>query len=60
MEGGDLLGAYERACDLAEVNARIAGLVNPVSAMHAQKSGIKDLCSIPPTQVATEVQIGRI
>jgi AdoMet-dependent heme synthase len=60
MEGGDLLGAYERACDLAEVNARIAGLVNPVSAMHAQKSGIKDLCSIPPTHVATVVQIGRI
>jgi radical SAM protein with 4Fe4S-binding SPASM domain len=60
MEGGDLLGAYERACDLAELNARIAGLVDPVSAMHAQKSGSQDLCSIPTTHVATEVQIGRI
>jgi radical SAM protein with 4Fe4S-binding SPASM domain len=60
MEGGDLLGAYERACDLAELNARIAGLVDPVSAMHAQKSASQDLCSIPPTHVATEVQIGRI
>ena len=60
MEGGDLLGAYERACDLAELNARIAGLVDPVSAMHAQKSGSQELCSIPPTHVATEVPIGRI
>jgi radical SAM protein with 4Fe4S-binding SPASM domain len=60
MEGGDLLGAYERACDLAELNARIAGLVDPVSAMHAQKSASQDLCSIPSTHVATEVQIGRI
>ena len=60
MEGGDLLGAYERACDLAELNARIAGLVDPVSAMHAQKSGSQELCSIPPTHVATEVPIGRM
>jgi AdoMet-dependent heme synthase len=37
MEGGDLLGAYERACDMAELNARLAGVVNPVSALHARK-----------------------
>jgi radical SAM protein with 4Fe4S-binding SPASM domain len=33
-EGGDLLGAYERACELAEANARLAGVENPVSAAH--------------------------
>jgi len=33
MEGGDLLGPYERACELAEMNARLAGVPNPVSAM---------------------------
>ena len=36
MEGGDLLGAYERACELAEMKARIAGVVNPLSAWRAQ------------------------
>lgn len=36
MEGGDLLGAYERACELAEMKARIAGVSDPVSAWHAQ------------------------
>jgi AdoMet-dependent heme synthase len=36
MEGGDLLGAYDRACELAEMKARIAGVANPVSAWHAQ------------------------
>jgi hypothetical protein len=34
MEGGDLMGAYERACELAEMNARLAGIENPISAMH--------------------------
>ena len=37
MEGGDLLGAYERACELAEHMARIAGVPNPVSALHARQ-----------------------
>jgi radical SAM protein with 4Fe4S-binding SPASM domain len=37
MEGGDLLGAYERACELAELNASLAGVENPVSAFHAQR-----------------------
>ena len=35
MEGGDLMGAYERACEMAELNARLAGVENPVSAFHA-------------------------
>lgn len=39
MEGGDLLGAYERACELAEMKAQVAGVVNPVSAWHAQNDG---------------------
>lgn len=34
MEGGDLLGAYERACALAEAKARLAGVRDPLSAMH--------------------------
>ena len=38
MEGGDMLGAYERACQLAEQKAKLAGVANPVSAMHAQQA----------------------
>jgi radical SAM protein with 4Fe4S-binding SPASM domain len=37
MEGGDMLGAYERACQLAEQKAKLAGFVNPISAMHAEQ-----------------------
>lgn len=37
MEGGDLLGAYERACELAEMNARVAGVRNPLSALHVAR-----------------------
>ena len=37
MEGGDLLGAYDRACELAEMKARLAGVSNPVSALRAQR-----------------------
>jgi radical SAM protein with 4Fe4S-binding SPASM domain len=36
MEGGDLLGAYERACQLAEQKARLAGVVAPISALHRE------------------------
>jgi len=57
MEGGDLLGPYERACELAEMNARIAGVLNPLSAMHAQKLSTK-VCSIPLPNAATEARIG--
>ncbi len=41
MEGGDLLGAYERACELAELNARLAGLEHPMSALHQQQRAAK-------------------
>jgi radical SAM protein with 4Fe4S-binding SPASM domain len=57
MEGGDLLGAYERACDLAELKARLAGVQNPVSAMHAQKPSGKELCTIRSPAAAPEAQI---
>ena len=58
MEGGDLLGAYERACDLAELKARLAGVENPISAMHSQKPSKKDLCSVPSAVATQAVQIG--
>jgi radical SAM protein with 4Fe4S-binding SPASM domain len=58
MEGGDLLGAYERACELAELNARIAGVKNPMSGMHAQKTNRKELCSISSPVAAPAVEIG--
>ena len=38
MEGGDLLGAYERACSLAEQKARLAGMANARSAWRKQVS----------------------
>ncbi len=37
MEGGDLLGAYERACALAEEKARLAGVAVPISALHRER-----------------------
>ncbi len=37
MEGGDLLGAYERACALAEQKARLAGVAAPISALHRER-----------------------
>jgi AdoMet-dependent heme synthase len=39
MEGGDILGAYERACELAEQKARLAGVAKPRSAWHAEYEG---------------------
>jgi radical SAM protein with 4Fe4S-binding SPASM domain len=36
MEGGNLLGAYERACELAEQKAQLAGVVAPISALHKE------------------------
>ena len=48
MEGGDLLGAYERACALAEEKARLAGVAVPVSALH----GGRDTASIQTTPEA--------
>lgn len=58
MEGGDLLGAYERACELAELNARIAGVENPISGMHAQKTNRKELYSISSPVAAPAMRIG--
>jgi radical SAM protein with 4Fe4S-binding SPASM domain len=48
MEGGDLLGAYERACQLAEQKARLAGVVNPVSALHARQASSAVLPAVLP------------
>jgi hypothetical protein len=39
MEGGDLLGAYERACELAEQKAGLAGVIAPMSALHKEQAG---------------------
>ena len=38
MEGGDLLGAYERACELAEQEARLAGVIEALSAFHKERA----------------------
>jgi radical SAM protein with 4Fe4S-binding SPASM domain len=38
MEGGDLLSAYERACELAEVKASLAGVINPISKLHHDRA----------------------
>jgi AdoMet-dependent heme synthase len=38
MEGGDLLGAYERACELAEQKAGLAGVAAPMSALHREQA----------------------
>lgn len=39
LEDGSLTGPSERACELAEANARLAGVVNPISAWHQQDGG---------------------
>lgn len=41
MEGGDLLGAYERACEVAELKARAAGMQNPRSAWHVEQEELQ-------------------
>jgi radical SAM protein with 4Fe4S-binding SPASM domain len=38
MEGGGLLGAYERACELAEQKAQLAGVAAPISALHRERA----------------------
>jgi len=53
MEGGDLLGAYERACALAEQKARLAGVATPISAWHKSVSvagGVPDRENKPARQ----------
>lgn len=54
MEGGDLLAAYERACELAEMNARLAGVENPVSALHASRAG-----AVPIVGLASAAEASR-
>ena len=60
MEGGDLLGAYERACEMAELKASLAGVENPISAMHTQDPNRKGSYSIPLPVPAPAAPIGRI
>jgi radical SAM protein with 4Fe4S-binding SPASM domain len=55
MEGGDLLGAYERACELAELKASVAGVENPVSALHAKNGRVAASCKVPPLIVFEQV-----
>jgi AdoMet-dependent heme synthase len=53
MEGGDLMGAYERACEMAEMNARLAGVERPVSAFHAFQAASGSLSSKGLRPIAT-------
>ena len=53
MEGGDLMGAYERACEMAEMNARLAGVESPVSAFHAFQATTGSLSSKNLRPIAT-------
>src|SRR3989442_15768176 len=52
MEGGDMLGAYERACALAEEKARLAGVAVPISALHRGRE-IASFQPAPPAQCAS-------
>jgi radical SAM protein with 4Fe4S-binding SPASM domain len=54
MEGGDLLGPYERACELAEAKARAAGVENPMSAFHTLAS--KPTAAFPPQPIRVSTQ----
>ena len=45
MEGGDLLGPYDRACSVAEQKARVAGVANAKSAWHQKFSRSPELPS---------------
>jgi AdoMet-dependent heme synthase len=56
MEGGDLLGAYERACELAEMNARLAGIEHPISAMHLQ-NGMGAMHRVMPRRDLIQVSL---
>lgn len=43
MEQGDVQGPSERACELAEVTARLAGVANPVSAYRAVQAQQREM-----------------
>lgn len=47
LEDGDITGPSERACELAEANARIAGISNPVSAWRALQGQKFQVVSLP-------------
>jgi AdoMet-dependent heme synthase len=49
MEGGDMLGAYQRACALAEEKARLAGVAAPMSALHRKQNA-----ALAPTTLEPE------
>ncbi|MBI3405199.1 MAG: radical SAM protein, partial [Acidobacteria bacterium] len=55
LEDGDLVGPSERACELAEANARLAGVVSPVSEWHARKKleGRSDVLPLFPILTST-------
>jgi radical SAM protein with 4Fe4S-binding SPASM domain len=55
MEGGDLLGAYERACELAEAKAGLAGVAAPISAFHRDQAAI----SLPTAAEAEFASLAR-
>jgi radical SAM protein with 4Fe4S-binding SPASM domain len=57
MEGGDLLGAYERACEMAELNARVAGVANPVSALHMKKARMSGVHEIPVLALEADASV---
>jgi AdoMet-dependent heme synthase len=57
MEGGDLLGAYERACELAELKASVAGVENPISALHAKNGRAAASCKVPPLAVFQQASV---
>ena len=60
MEGGNLLGAYGRACELAEMRARLAGISDPVSAWHAEGGGAESGRIPLPVAVNSLVQISNV
>ncbi len=54
MEGGDLLGPYERACSLAEQKAKAAGVANPKSAWHKKVSAEPEASLVGSEQTLAE------
>jgi radical SAM protein with 4Fe4S-binding SPASM domain len=48
MEGGDMLGAYQRACALAEEKARLAGVAAPMSALHIKQNAALAQTTLEP------------
>jgi AdoMet-dependent heme synthase len=57
MEGGDLLGPYERACSLAEQKAKAAGIANPRSAWHRRISAVPN---VSPEGNGYETEVRRV